>query len=283
MSPPIPKDWWLAAALTGAALPAAMAQTGAATVPQAGVVTAVAPNASVTVNDQIMVVGSDVRPGQHLRTGANGQMHILFMDQSALTLGSDSELTIDEFRYDPATKQGKIRLGLIKGVARVVGGQISKTTGTVISTPQGKVEILGGITLVETNRQTSNATFLFGQSMRTTDNQGNTQTVSRPGFGMSMGGSGVTTPQRVPASQLSQTLAAMETRGGSQSSGTGGAIVAPNSGAPSGSGVLLSTGGKPVNQLSDDRVEAAVDVVRDNTVSLTLQNILGTKQSPNQS
>src|SRR5690606_34679866 len=129
----------------------------------------------------------------------NGQLHLLFLDQSAVTLGPDSELVLETFQFDPATRQGQIRLGLNKGLVRVVGGQISKNQPTVVSTPHGKVETQGGITIAETNGQNTSGTFLFGQRMTATDNNGNTQTVTRPGFGTSFGnGQPPSNPQRVP-------------------------------------------------------------------------------------
>ncbi|MBN9371069.1 FecR domain-containing protein [Hydrogenophaga sp.] len=198
MTPPISKDWWLAAALSTAALPTTMAQAPSASANRTGVVTAVAPGGTVTGNNEVMVVGSSVLPGQRLRTDANGQLHLLFLDQSALTLGPDSELTIDEFRFDPATRQGQIRLGLAKGVVRVVGGQISKNTATVIATPHGKLELLGGIALAETNSDRTSGIFLFGQQMRATSNSGDTTTITRPGFGVDLSGTSMSTPRPPP-------------------------------------------------------------------------------------
>lgn len=92
MTPPISKDWWLAAALSTATVsgtvPAALAQTRAAG-GGSGVVTAVAPGGQVTGNNEVVVVGSSIVPGQRLRTNATGVLHVLFMDQSALTLGPE--------------------------------------------------------------------------------------------------------------------------------------------------------------------------------------------------
>ncbi len=106
---------------------------------------------------------------------------MLFLDQSALTLGPDSELTIDEFSYDADSRQGQIRLGLTKGSLRVVGGYISKNNAAVITTPFATVEIQGGISLVSVTPNATQSTFLFGQQMRVS-NAGGSQTVTRPGF-----------------------------------------------------------------------------------------------------
>ncbi|MCZ8221288.1 MAG: FecR domain-containing protein [Acidovorax sp.] len=275
MSPPISKDWWIAAALTSATLPAAVAQTPVATQARAGVVSAVTPNAPVTSNQKMVMVGNDVVPGQRLSTGPQGQLHVLFLDQSAITLGPDSELVIETFQFDPATRQGQIRLGLAKGLLRVVGGQISKTHATEIATSHGRIEISGGITLVETNGQNTSGTFLFGQQMSATDTNGNTQTVTRAGFGTSFGSNQPpSNPQRIPVNQLNAQLSSLETRPnnntGNQQPG----------GAPPGQ--LLSTGdrpgggGNPGDNIANDRLKNVVDTNAGNNPTNFTKTLLGT-------
>jgi hypothetical protein len=283
MTPPISKDWWLAAALSTATVPATMAQSPAAAgaANRTGVVTAVAPGGKVTGNNELMVVGSNIVPGQRLRTDAGGPMHVLFMDQSALTLGPDAELTIDEFTFDPGTRQGRIRLGLVKGVVRVVGGQISKNTATTITTAHGKIEILGGITVVETNGSNTSGTFLFGQGMQVTDNSGNTQTVTRAGFGASIVGNTITTPTRTPVNELNRMLQRLE------SSPPAGNMASNPPPAPPGQ--LLSTGNTPGGAnnpgatLANDRLKNVVDTNTNANPSNTLRALLGTGLVQNQS
>lgn len=288
MTPPISKDWWLAAALSTASLPTTMAQAPSAPVASTGVVTAVAPGGTVTGNGQVMVVGSSIVPGQRLRTDATGLLHVLFMDQSALTLGPNSELTIDEFSFDPATKQGQIRLGLVKGVVRVVGGQISKTKATTIATAHGKFEILGGIAFVDLkDLQDARAArvsgvsgvFLFGQSMTTTDNNGNSQTITRAGFGADLTDSGMTPPRRIPADELGNQIARLESRPNVNTAGN------PNP-PPAASGQLISTGNtpggasNPGSALANDRLKNLIDQTVNANPSRTLQTMLGSTTLP---
>ena len=165
MSPPFYRDWWLAAALTSTALPVGIAQAADIPTP-VGVVTALSPSGTPADGGNTLHVGSDITPGMRLHTQSDSPLHVLFLDQSALTLGPDSELTIDEFRYDADTRQGQIRLGLNKGSLRIVGGHISKNNAAVITTPDATVEVLGGITLVSVSGGATQSTFLFGQQMR---------------------------------------------------------------------------------------------------------------------
>ncbi|WP_019919212.1 FecR domain-containing protein [Methyloversatilis discipulorum] len=277
MTPPISKDWWIAAALTSAALPTAFAQT--ASTPRAGVVSAITSSAPATTNAKTVMVGDNVVPGETLRTGPDGQLHVLFLDQSAVTLGADSELVIETFNYDPASRQGQIRLRLNQGLLRVVGGHISKTTATEIATAHGKVEIRGGITVVNSEANSTSGTFLFGQQMRATDNSGNSQTITRPGFGSSIGSQGVSTPSRTSPQQLNLLLSQLETRPNNVNQ------VNPNP-SPAPSGQLLSTGNtpggttNPGNSLANDRLRNVVDTRETANPTQTLRNILGVGQTP---
>lgn len=280
MTPPISKDWWIAAALTSAALPTAFAQT--APTPRAGVVSAITASAPSSSNQKTVVVGDNVVPGETLRTGPDGQLHVLFLDQSAVTLGADSELVIDTFNYDPATRQGQIRLRLNQGLLRVVGGHISKTTATEIATPQGKVEISGGISIVNVSGNTTSATFLFGQQMRATSNDGNTQTITRPGFGSTLGSQGVSTPSRTQPQQLTSLLQQLETRPSDGNQGN------PNP-SPAPAGQLISTGNtpgganNPGGTLANDRLKSVVDNSVGSNPSQTLRNLLSVGQLNNAS
>lgn len=280
MTPPIQKDWWLAAALTGAALPAAMGQTPAAAQRQTGIVTTVTQGAASPGSSAPIYIENT--RGQKLTTGPNQTLHVLFSDQSALTVGPNSEITIAEYRYDPKAKDGNILVDLTKGLLRVVGGAISKKNETVVRTSTATIGIRGGITLVETNGQNTSGTFLFGQMMRATGNNGNTQTVTRPGFGASIGSNQPpSTPQRIPVNQLNAQLNQLESRP------LGGNPTLPGV-APSGQ--LLSTGGSggsgggnPGGTLSGDRLQKLNNQQNINDVSNTLRNILGSGQTPTQS
>jgi hypothetical protein len=233
------KDWWLAAAAVSATL-----STGAvAQQPeQAGVISA-SQGATRSFGvpgkrgESVIYMGEQTYRNEKLKNESGAVTHILFLDQSSLTIGPDAEITIDEFVYDPATKQGKISLNLVKGLVRVVGGDISKTNETLVKTPVGTIGIRGGITLVETNGQNTSGTFLFGQQMSATDTNGNTQTVTRSGFGTSFGGNQPpSTPERISVNQLNSQLNRLETRPGP---GNGFVVQQPS---PAPTGQLISTG-----------------------------------------
>lgn len=258
MTPADAKDWWLAAAAISSTLTAApnvRADTAAPTAGEkAGVVTGLNPDVRTAKGDRVLYVGSDMYRGEKLLTGPEGTLHILFMDQSSITLGPNSELTIDEFVYDPNAKKGKIGVSLSAGLARVVGGQISKTNETTIKTASGTIGIRGGITIVETRGSRTQATFLFGQQMRAQSPDGQTQTtVTRPGFGVSLDSGQMGQPTRTDPTQLNNQLQQLGSR------------TNPNSGPGTtfNSNSLVSTSDRPnqsgQSDLSPDRVSSTLD------------------------
>ena len=48
-----------------------------------------------------LVVGQDVVFNERITTTEGGQTQLLFLDESAMTVGPNSDLTIDQFVYDP--------------------------------------------------------------------------------------------------------------------------------------------------------------------------------------
>lgn len=271
MSPPINKDWWLAAALTGAALPTALAQTADPNRPQTGVVTSVSQDATRSSGSAPIYI--DGTRSRRLVTGPKQTMHVLFSDQSAITVGPNSDLTIAEYKFDAQTKDGNLLVDMTKGVFRVVGGLLSKKRDTTVRTVTSTIGIRGGISIVEADTNQTSATFLFGQQMRVTDSSGQTETITRPGFGVSSTASGLSGPRRVTPNDLSSTLSRLENRG------------APTDGAPTGRRAATDL---DVRNIALDRVGTpsagtGLGPGRSGTGAPTLADILGTQAPGNQS
>lgn len=269
MSPPIQRDWWLAAALTGASLPAAVGQQA---LPTAAVVTASAPQASATDASTPLYV--DNARGQRLVTGPEQSMHVLFSDQSAITLGPGSELTIAEYRFEPTTNEGALVMDLSKGALRVVGGLISKTNETVVRTGTATVGTRGGIALVHQLQDQTNAVFLFGQSMRMTSGDGvTTRDVVRQGFDVTGTQNTVSEPKRMSVAELTHL----------QNAVTG--SNRPPGAAPSLPPQVPSQAPPLASNIAPDRVPTAQmpNAPQDVQSSNTLRNVLGSTPTPNQS
>jgi hypothetical protein len=75
-----------------------------------------------------------VAPGEHVfqsdvfETGADGSVGITFADNSMMSLGPDSRLSLDQFRFDSTTHDGVFDSSLESGTLAVKSGQIVKQT-----------------------------------------------------------------------------------------------------------------------------------------------------------
>jgi hypothetical protein len=150
-----------------------------------GVTAALNPNATGTppqAAPRLLEVGVNVFANERIATTEGGQAQMLFIDESAFTVGPNSEVVLDEFVFDPDTGVGRLALTATKGVFRFVGGKISKNNPVTLKTPTAVIGIRGGIALVNVQPSgATQATFLFGDQM-TVAAAGVTQVATRPGF-----------------------------------------------------------------------------------------------------
>ena len=88
-------------------------------------------------------LGSDVVFQERIQTTASGSVQVLFVDRTALTVGPNSNITIDEFVFDPNAGTGSFVATLAEGSLRFIGGQISRNSGVTINTPTATIGIRG--------------------------------------------------------------------------------------------------------------------------------------------
>jgi len=131
--------------------------------------------------ERVLHVGNDMVASEVVTTKANDRAHLVFLDGSTLTVGPNSEITIDKFVYDPDKRTGQLSLDAGRGVFRYVGGAISKNSEVTVKSRGATMGIRGGIATfsVGQNGQFA-ANFLFGRSLSVTA-QGQTQSTSQPG------------------------------------------------------------------------------------------------------
>lgn len=89
--------------------------------------------------------GSPVLLGSQLKTATTGTLGVTFKDNTVMSFGPDTELTVDEYLYAPA--QGQLKLGtrLGKGSLNYVSGVIAKLKPDAVSikTPSGIIGVRG--------------------------------------------------------------------------------------------------------------------------------------------
>ena len=134
--------------------------------------------------DRVLRVGTDVQANEIITTAADDRAHLVFLDGTTLTVGPSSQLTVDKFVYDPTTEKGELAVNATKGVFRVIGGRISKTSAITVTTPSATMGIRGGIMVFGVQASATTSIFVYGNSMTVTAN-GVTQTVTVPGLSVS--------------------------------------------------------------------------------------------------
>jgi len=115
--------------------------------------------ATITRGKVVIPAARDARlfPGDLLRTGADGSLGVTFRDNTLLSLGANSAVTIKEFQFNPA--EGKLSLvtRIIKGTAAYLSGVIAKLSPQSVKfeTPVATVGFRGTRFLVSIDEEAS--------------------------------------------------------------------------------------------------------------------------------
>ena len=178
------------------------------------------------------VLGDNVFYNERIETSGTGLVQVLLVDGSTFTVGANSDLVIDEFVYDPNAGSGKLVATFGKGVARFVGGKLSKKRGGVtVKTPVGTIGIRGGIANLNLNGDPPVFSLLFGRDLTFTGPDGQTSRIHQAGYSMEIRPGGTRT-RRSTASDFGSVQTALTN--GSQN---GGAVRSPTDAEITGSGL----------------------------------------------
>jgi hypothetical protein len=97
-------------------------------------------------------VGAPIREGDVVVTGADGSAGIAFADDSLLSLGPNSRLSIDRFAFESTTHQGGFQSSLQRGTLAAISGKLAKQSpdAMTIRTPVAIMGVRGTRVLVRT-------------------------------------------------------------------------------------------------------------------------------------
>lgn len=89
--------------------------------------------------------GTAVLLGSRLQTGAASSLGMTFKDNTVMSFGSDTELTVDEYLYAPAQDQLKLSTRLLRGTLNYISGVIArlKPEAVTVRTPAGIIGVRG--------------------------------------------------------------------------------------------------------------------------------------------
>ncbi|HUP07872.1 MAG TPA: FecR family protein [Caldimonas sp.] len=91
------------------------------------------------------IVGAGVQTADVVVTGSDGSVGITMNDDSLLSAGANSRLSLDEYAHDPSTNQGRFRVSLDRGTLAVVSGRIAKQSPDAmkVRTPSAVLGVRG--------------------------------------------------------------------------------------------------------------------------------------------
>ena len=151
-------------------------------------------------------VGDPIFENQRIVTDGRSRMQVMMIDKTSLTIGPNSDLTIDKYQFkkeDPSV--GQMVLSSAKGLFRFVGGLLSKRNPVQVRTPVATIGIRGAVVFLQFTPNGIRLTFFYGNEATITPNDGGpTSTINQPGFFINVNNygsqqSGRLTPKEVAA------------------------------------------------------------------------------------
>ena len=115
-----------------------------------------------------LTTGSKIYFGDTIIVKEQSNAQILLLDETAITVGEKSELTIDDFVYDPKSKVGKIVSNIKVGTVRIITGEISKQNpdNLEVNVPSGTIGARGTEFAVVTESDQKSTVVLLGPGKR---------------------------------------------------------------------------------------------------------------------
>jgi hypothetical protein len=89
--------------------------------------------------------GFQLQTGDELRTGADGAVGMTMSDNSIVSAGPNSSLSLDRFAFDTTTHQGRFDSSLKSGTLAVISGKIAKQSpeAMTVRTPSAILGVRG--------------------------------------------------------------------------------------------------------------------------------------------
>jgi len=98
-------------------------------------------------------VGARLLVADIVKSGADGSVGITMDDDSLLSAGPNSALSLDNYAFDSTTNQGRLDTSLNKGTLSVISGRIAKQTpdAMTVRTPNAILGVRGTEFVVSAN------------------------------------------------------------------------------------------------------------------------------------
>lgn len=119
-----------------------------------------------------------------IKTGERGQVQLLFTDNSIISLGRQSEMKVEEYRWQAEQHDGALKTKIKEGTFRVMGGALATSApqNFTTETPTATIGIRGSMYAGKATAQTLAVVFQGGKGIDITNALG-TVAITQPGFG----------------------------------------------------------------------------------------------------
>jgi hypothetical protein len=154
-----------------------------------------------------LAVKSEIYPADTITTGGRGRVQMMFDDNTLISLGSNTNMQISEYRWDPDKKTGEMKTRVSEGVFRIMGGAITQAAPHKFKTdtPAGTIGIRGSMYAGKVDGSSLHLLFQGGKGIYFSNDAG-TVSIERPGFGTFVAGPAAapTKPVRLSNEDLKQ-------------------------------------------------------------------------------
>ena len=101
----------------------------------------------------------DIYQNETIETALSSASNIVFLDDTRISLGPNTRLTLDKFVFDPDPERGAFVMTTVKGVLRFVSGNLAKESYQ-IRTPTATIGVRGTVLNVVTDPEFGTAVML---------------------------------------------------------------------------------------------------------------------------
>lgn len=154
-----------------------------------------------------LAVQSKIFRADTVKTGRRGRVQLMFADNTLVSLGTNTDMAIADYRWNPDQKTGAMKTRVNEGVFRIMGGAITQAApdNFKTETPAGTIGIRGSMYAGKVSGKSLRLLFQGGKGIYVRNRAG-TVNIDRPGFGTFVAGPGTSPakPARLDSEALDQ-------------------------------------------------------------------------------
>jgi len=160
-----------------------------------GVASAVKNGVTVALSgkSRTLATGNKVYANEVVSTGDQAVAQLLFLDETSLSIGPRSEVTLDSFVYDAKRGTGRMVLNATRGVVRFISGSM-QSSSYQIRTPVATIGVRGTVFDVLLSRSASgklSTTLILVEGATVANFGGKEYSLSKPGQALTFSPDGI--------------------------------------------------------------------------------------------